>query len=137
MRILALDVGEKRIGIALSDALGWTAQGLESYTRTKKSDDYIHISDLINKHQATLCLIGLPKNMDGSIGYQAERVQAFADELKEVISVPIEFWDERLSTASARRTLIEANVSRKKRKNVIDKIAAVNILQGYLDRINN
>ncbi len=137
MRILALDVGEKRIGIALSDALGWTAQGLESYTRIKKSDDYLHISGLISKHQATLCLIGLPKNMDGSIGFQAERVQAFANELNEVISVPIEFWDERLSTASARRTLIEANVSRKKRKNVIDKIAAVNILQGYLDRINN
>ena len=137
MRILALDVGEKRIGIALSDALGWTAQGLESYTRIKKSADYLHISDLITKHQATLCLIGLPKNMDGSIGYQAERVQAFAKELEEGISVPIEFWDERLSTSSARRTLIEANVSRKKRKNVIDKIAAVNILQGYLDRINN
>jgi len=134
MRALGLDIGEKRIGIALSDALGWTAQGLESYTRRGTEADCAYITALIKDRDVTVCVVGLPRNMDGSLGAQAAYVQAFAEDLKAHTDVPIEFWDERLSTAAARRTLLEADTSRKKRKLVIDKLAAVHILQGYLDR---
>ena len=136
MRVLGLDVGEKRIGIALSDALGWTAQGLETYNRRGEAQDCAYIKNLVEQNLVQACVVGLPRNMDGSLGPQAKYVQAFAETLKSYVSIPIEFWDERLSTAAARRTLLEADVSRKKRKLVIDKMAAVHILQGYLDRIS-
>lgn len=137
MRIVALDVGEKRIGIAISDAFGWTAQGLETYHRSEESRDLAYIAGLLRERNATGIVIGLPRNMDGSCGPQAAYVQAFAQALSRHTDIPIEFWDERLSTAAARRTLLEADTSRKKRKKVIDKMAAVHILQGYLDRKSN
>ena len=137
MRIVALDVGEKRIGIAVSDALGWTAQGLETYHRREESLDMAYIAGLIRDQEATGIVVGLPRNMDGSNGPQAEYVRSFTEALKKFTDIPVEFWDERMSTAAARRTLLEANTSRKKRKKVIDKMAAVYILQGYLDRKNN
>jgi putative Holliday junction resolvase len=137
LRIAALDVGEKRIGIALSDAFGWTAQGLETYSRLEESKDCEYIAGLLEKKGAQRIVVGLPVNMDGSLGRQAEYVQAFAKALSAHTDLPVEFWDERLSTAAARRTLLEADVSRKKRKKVIDKMAAAHILQGYLDRRHN
>lgn len=136
MRIMALDIGEKRIGIAVSDAFGWTAQGLETYRRRGESEDIAYIAGLAGKREANAIVVGLPLNMDGSRGPQAASAEAFAGALRSRTDIPIEYWDERLSTAAARRTLLEADISRKKRKNVIDKIAAVHILQGYLDRKN-
>ncbi len=132
-RKLGLDVGDVRIGIALSDLLGMTAQGLESYRRKEEDQDFDYLSELIRSNDVELVVCGLPKNMNGSIGPQAEKVQEFAQKLREKSGVEIVFWDERLTTVSATRTLLEADVSRKKRKQVVDKIAAVYILQAYLD----
>ena len=137
MRIAALDVGEKRVGIAISDAFGWTAQGLETYQRTEESKDCGYIAELLMDKGAERVVVGLPRNMDGSLGPQADYVMAFVKALSAYTDVPVVFWDERLSTAAARRTLLEADVSREKRRKVIDKMAAVHILQGYLDRKNN
>lgn len=134
-RILAFDIGEKRIGVAVSDALGITAQGLETYTRTGNIDaDTDYLIAIANKYAPVKLLFGLPKNMDGSEGAQAERVKQFADAMLEKFDGEYDFFDERLTTVSAHKTLIEGNVSRKKRKAVVDKIAAVLILQGYLEQ---
>lgn len=135
-RVLALDVGDRRIGIAVSDAMGWTAQGIETYTRQSEegNEDAIdRVLLLANQYGVTRILLGLPRNMNGSIGPQAEKVIAFSEELKNRWQGEIDFMDERLTTVSAQRMLVEADMSRKKRKQVVDKIAAVLILQGYLD----
>ena len=135
MRILGLDVGTKTIGIALSDELGWTAQGIETLRRDIENPeaDFEHIVKLVNEYNVETVVVGLPKNMNGTIGPSGEACQAFADQLKERVSSSIVMWDERLTTVAAERMLISADVSRKKRKQVIDKMAAVMILQGYLD----
>lgn len=135
MRILALDLGEKRIGVAVSDALKITAQGLETYERKSPKADYAHIAEIIKDRAVTKVVLGMPRNMNGTYGPASEKVKEFAQGLGKVIDTPIQFWDERLSTVAAQRTLIDADVSRKKRKNVVDKMAAVIILQGYLDSL--
>jgi putative Holliday junction resolvase len=133
-RILALDVGDKRIGIAVSDPLGITAQGLETYTRTAPEADVQYILQLAGRYKPVKLLFGMPRNMDGSYGFQSEKVKAFADLVLENWDGEYDFFDERLTTCAAERILIEADVSRQKRRKVIDKMAAVVILQGYLER---
>ncbi|MBR4904477.1 MAG: Holliday junction resolvase RuvX [Selenomonadaceae bacterium] len=138
MRALALDIGDKTIGIAASDLLGITAQGIETIRRTSDKNDLKRLGELVAQFEATTFVIGLPKNMDGTEGERCELVKKFAAKIcaafPEVNQI---FWDERLSTVAAAKNLIAADVSRKKRKKVIDKMAAVYILQGYLDSISN
>lgn len=134
-RILGLDVGDVRIGVAMSDLLMITAQGIETYTRKETDADIEYFCRLIKEHDVETVVCGLPKNMNGTIGEQAEKVQAFAQRLKEASGCRLIYWDERLTTKSAQRTLLEADMSRKKRKAVVDKIAAVYILQGYMDSL--
>lgn len=134
-RVLALDVGDRRIGLAVSDALGWTAQGIETYTR-KDDDldaDVQHIIDVAARYHPVRLLFGMPRNMNGSYGEQAQKVRMFADAVLARWDGEHDFYDERLTTMSAQRVLIDADMSRKRRKQVVDKIAAVIILQGYLD----
>lgn len=133
MRILGLDVGNKTIGIAVSDPLGWTAQGVEVIRRKGLDNDFQRLKELIDEYSIKEVVAGLPKNMNGTLGPQAESVQQFLAELAKCIDLPLRTWDERLSTMAAERILISADVSRAKRKKVIDKMAAVMILQGYLD----
>lgn len=136
MRILALDVGDKTIGIAVCDELKLTAQGVEVIRRTSPAKDFIRLNELITMYQVGLVVIGLPKNMNGTIGPRGELVQEFANKLVQTIpNVDIKLWDERLSTVAAQKSLIAADVSRAKRRQVIDKMAAVFILQGYLDSL--
>ena len=134
-KIMGLDVGDKRIGIAFSDALRITAQGYETYSRQSESKDVAHIKELFLQQNAESIVCGLPKNMNGTIGPQAEKVRAFAALVEEATGTEIIFSDERLTTVFAERALLEADVSRKKRRKVIDKLAAVTILQGYLDSL--
>lgn len=139
MRALGLDVGTKTIGMALSDELGWTAQGLETLRRIEDqpNKDFQAISAIVDEHGVDTIVIGMPKNMNGTIGPSGERSQEFADTLSQYVTCTIKMWDERLTTVAAERMLISADVSRKKRKKVIDKMAAVMILQGYLDHKGN
>lgn len=136
-RILGLDMGTKTIGVAISDALGWTAQGLTTLKINVHKDDYgiDALRDIINQHDVSHIVVGLPKNMNNSIGESGQRSIDFSEMLvKRFPDVKITLWDERLSTIAAERTLLEGDVSRKKRRDVIDKMAAVFILQGYLDQ---
>lgn len=136
MRILALDVGDKTIGVAVCDELMLTAQGVEVIRRTTPAKDFARLKDLIDQYQVELFIVGLPKNMNGTIGPRGELVKEFAVALGQSIpDVEIKFWDERLSTVAAEKSLIAADVSRAKRRQVIDKMAAVFILQGYLDSL--
>ena len=138
LRILAFDVGEKRIGVAVSDPLGITAQGIETYHRTEDLEqDVAHLIKLANGYKPVKIVFGLPRNMDGSYGFQAQITREFADAVLAKWDGEHAFQDERLTTASARRVLIEADVRRDKRKQVIDKVAAVVILQSYLDAHGN
>ena len=132
---MALDVGSRTIGIACSDVLLMTAQGIETIRRTSLENDFKRLSELISEYEVHELVVGMPKNMNGTKGERAEKTEEFVGKMKEVIDLPITFWDERLSTVMAERQLIAADVSRKKRKDVIDKMAAVVILQGYLDRL--
>lgn len=135
MRIMALDVGSKRIGVALSDPLKITAQGLQTFQRTVLEEDIKGLWQLIDEYEVSQLVVGLPKNMDGSIGFKAEEVQQFIADLTAERKIEVIWIDERLTTVSAERVLLEADVSRAKRKKVIDKMAAVVILQSYLDRL--
>ena len=135
MRIMALDVGSRTIGIACSDALLMTAQGIETIRRTSLENDFNRLRELIYEYEVHELVVGMPKNMNGTKGDRAEKTEEFVEKMKVVIDLPVTFWDERLSTVMAERQLIAADVSRKKRKGVIDKMAAVVILQGYLDRL--
>ena len=138
MRALALDIGDKTIGIAASDLLGITAQGVETIRRTSDKNDLKRLGELVAQFEAKTFVIGLPKNMDGSEGERCELVKKFAAKICAAFpEVKQIFWDERLSTVAAAKNLIAADVSRKKRKKVIDKMAAVYILQGYLDSMSN
>ncbi|WJQ83514.1 Holliday junction resolvase RuvX [Brevibacillus brevis] len=132
-RLMGLDVGDKTIGVAVSDELGWTAQGVETIKRQSKEKDFARLSELVSQYQIGAFVVGLPKNMNGTIGPRAEMCQTFGKLLEERTSLPVHMWDERLTTMAAERMLISADVSRQKRKTVIDKMAATLILQGYLD----
>lgn len=135
MRVMGLDVGSKTVGIAISDALGWTAQGIETIKIDESAGQFgmSRIQELVTEYAVTSFVVGYPKNMNNSIGPRGEASEKFAGMLKEAFGFPVSLWDERLTTMAAERMLIEADVSRKKRKTVIDKMAAVMILQGYLD----
>ncbi len=133
-RFLAFDVGDRRIGIAASDLLGITAQPVETYTRTDDEEkDIRYLLSLAEKYAPVRLVFGMPRNMNGTYGPQAEKVRAFAEKMLEHWDGEYDFYDERLTTVTAERVLLEADVSRKKRKKVVDKIAAVVILQGYMD----
>lgn len=133
MKLLGLDYGDRRIGVAVSDAFGWTAQGIEVIQRREDDSHLQRIAELAKLHEAEEVVVGLPKNMNGTIGPRGELCIEFAESLRELLGLPVHLWDERLTTVSAERTLLEADVSRKKRKQVVDKIAAGLILQNYLD----
>jgi putative Holliday junction resolvase len=133
MRTLGLDVGTKTIGVAVSDGLGLTAQAVTTIRRTNLRADLAALSELAREHEATRLVVGLPLNMDGSEGPRAEASRKFADDAGQALSLPVEFWDERLSTVAAERTLLEADLSRARRRQVIDQVAAQFILQGWLD----
>lgn len=133
MRILGLDIGSKRIGVAISDELGFTAQGLRTLTFTDTDAAITSITSIAKEYQVTEIVVGLPYNMDGTEGRQAERVRAIMESIGQSCDLPVVAWDERLSTVAAERVLLEADMSRAKRRKVIDKLAAVIILQGYLD----
>ncbi|HOV79532.1 MAG TPA: Holliday junction resolvase RuvX [Bacillota bacterium] len=135
MRILGLDLGEKRIGVAVSDPMGWTAQGLTVIAGRGPADDDIRkIKNIAKKYEVEKIVVGLPRNMDGSTGPQAEKARKFAGRLERALGLPVETWDERLTTSAAEKLLVTADVSRAGRRKVIDKMAAALILQGYLDR---
>ncbi len=137
MRILCLDIGSKRIGAAATDPMGWTAQGLDVIERRGDKRDFAEIAARCNELDVQMLLIGLPLDAEGEVGAAAARVKEFARRLQASLSgagldIPIEFWDERYSTAMAEERLIEADVSRAKRRKVIDKMAAVAILEDWL-----
>lgn len=137
MRIMGLDVGSKTVGVAISDPLGFTAQGLEiiSIDESKKDFGLDRLAELIGLHQVSKVVIGLPKNMNNTLGFRAEASQVYGKLVTERFGLPVDYQDERLTTVQAERMLIEqADVSRNKRKQVIDKLAAQLILQNYLDR---
>lgn len=133
---MALDVGNKRIGVALSDELQMLAQPLYTIHRKGLGKDLEEILNIINEKNVVEIVVGLPKNMDGSIGFQGEKTQKFADVLKEKVSIPVVMWDERLTTLSARNIMIENNVKQKDKKNLVDTVAAVVILETYLNSIS-
>ena len=131
-RIVALDVGDRRIGIAVSDPLGVTAQPIETYTRIGYGPDSRHIAEIARRYETDRILCGLPRNMDGTQGFQVEKVKEFAAKLEE-LGLVIEYYDERMTTMLAESALLEANMRREDRKKKVDMVAAVVILQSYLD----
>lgn len=133
MRILALDIGEKRTGVSISDGLGIAAHGLKTIEGSNTESTVSKIISLVEEEEVSEIVLGLPKNMDGSIGKMAKKVISFKDTLKNHINIPITLWDERLTTKYAESLLIEADMSLKKRKQTIDRLAATIILQDYLD----
>ena len=136
MRIIGLDYGTKTVGVAISDALGITAQGLETITRkeaNKLRKTLARIEAIIEEYEVEQIVLGFPKNMDNSVGERAQDCQNFGEMLERRTGLPVVLWDERLTTVSADKVLMESGVRRENRKAVIDKIAAVFILQGYLD----
>ncbi|MEG1503214.1 Holliday junction resolvase RuvX [Enterococcus sp. 22-H-5-01] len=140
MRVMGLDVGSKTVGIAVSDPFGWTAQGVEIIRIDEANEEFgfDRLGELVKEYKVTKFVVGLPKNMNNTIGPRAEASMAYAEQIKELFGLPIEFQDERLTTVQAERMLVEqADVSRSKRKKVIDKLAAVMILQNYLDRTSS
>ena len=137
MKILALDIGTVRIGIATSDIMEIIASAYEVYRRKNLSEDVKHVSELVSKLEVGEIVIGLPLKMDGTEGQSVEMAKAFGDELSKLVSVPIIYQDERLSTVTAQKILIESGMRREKRKDKVDSIAATIILQTYLDKKSN
>lgn len=136
MRVLGLDYGSKTVGVAVSDPLGWTAQGVEIIRRkseNKLRQTLARIEELIAQYQAETIVLGFPKHMNNTVGDRAEKSLAFAEMLKRRTGLPVVMWDERLTTVEANRTLMETGVRRENRKEYVDELAAVFILQGYLD----
>ncbi|MBS4199760.1 Holliday junction resolvase RuvX [Bacillus sp. FJAT-49732] len=135
MRVMGLDVGSKTVGVAISDEMGWTAQAIETIAIDEKIKKFgfERIGEIIKEYDVKEIIVGLPKNMNNSIGPRGEASQHYANQLESLFNIPVKLWDERLSTMAAERILLQADVSRKKRKKVIDKMAAAMILQGYLD----
>ena len=139
-RIMGLDFGSKTVGVAVSDGLGLTAQGVEIIRRESENKlrrTLARIQELIEEYSVTKIVLGFPKNMNNTVGDRGEKSLAFRETLEKRTGLPVEMWDERLTTVSANRTLMEAKVRREKRKDYVDQIAAVYILQGYLDRNQN
>jgi putative holliday junction resolvase len=134
-RILGLDLGTKTIGIAVSDAMRYSATPLETIKRTKFTQDAERIIELVQQNQVVALVLGLPLNMDGSEGPRVQSTRAFARNLAPRLNLPIAFWDERLSTSAVTRMMIEADLRRDRRAEVVDKLAASYILQGALDRL--
>ena len=132
-RVLALDLGKKRIGLALSDELGITAQGLETLERTNIREDLSRLSLLAAEKKVSLILMGNPLHMSGREGRQAEYARDFGDRLQAASGIPVEFWDERLTTVAAQRVLRESGISIEKRAKAVDRLAAVILLESYLD----
>lgn len=132
---MGLDVGSKTVGVAISDEMGWTAQGIETIriNEDKNNFGFERIGQIIKDYKVEKIVVGYPKNMNNTIGPRGEASESYAEKLKELFSLPVQLWDERLTTMAAERVLLEADISRKKRKKVIDKMAAAMILQGYLD----
>ena len=138
MRIMGLDVGERRIGVAVSDELMLTAQGQCVVDSRGIANDIARLGDMIREKEITHLVLGLPRNMNGTFGPMAEKVRDFGRQLAEKnLGIQLEYWDERLTTTAAQRTLLEADLSRKRRRKVVDKVAAVLILQNYLDANRN
>lgn len=137
MKIIALDIGTVRIGIATSDIMEIIASAYESYRRKNIDEDVKHIAQLVNSLNAGLVVIGLPLKMDGTEGQSVEMAKNFGEELAKVVSVPICYQDERLSTVTAQKILIESGMRREKRKDKVDSLAATIILQTYLDKKSN
>lgn len=133
-RVLALDVGLRRIGLAVSDALGITAQGLPTLQRRNKRSDLAALREVVEKHEIAEVVVGHPLHMSGKEGKQAEKVVAFADDLRAHLGIPVHLWDERLTSAQANRLLRETDMSIRRRGEVVDQMAAVLILQAWLDR---
>lgn len=134
-RVLALDVGLRRIGVALSDPLGITAQGLDTYHRTVMREDLAKVSIIAKEHGAEMILVGHPLHMSGKEGRQAELVKHFAAKLEERSGLPVQLWDERLTTVVANQVLRESGISQEKRAKAVDRLSAVLILQSYLDSL--
>jgi putative Holliday junction resolvase len=132
-RVLGLDVGSKRIGLAISDLLGITAQGLETLQRQNKRLDFGHLEKVIRDYEVTEIVVGYPLRMSGAEGIQAEKMQGFAEELHRRFQLPVHLWDERLSSAQANRLLRETEMSITRRAQVVDQMAAVLILQSWMD----
>ncbi|NQU41597.1 MAG: Holliday junction resolvase RuvX [Lentisphaerae bacterium] len=133
MRTLGIDYGTRRIGLAISDELGMIAMARETLHIQSVKEAVQRVSEAVVESEASCVVVGLPLNMDGSRGRMVEEVEAFVSKLKELVPIPVETWDERLSSQMAERTLLEADMSREKRKRVLDKMAAQAILQGWLD----
>ena len=133
MRVLGLDVGDRRIGVAVSDLLGLTAQGVETWERHGNEKDMAHFRDLAREWQADRWVLGLPINMNGTRGEKVETVEAFGAMLSEATGLPVDYCDERLTTVAAHKVLIEGGTRREKRRGVVDKLAAVFILQTWMD----
>jgi len=134
-RILGLDVGTRRIGLAVSDELGWAAHGLPTLERIGPRKDIARLRGIASEYNVRKLVVGLPRNMDGSLGPQANLVLEFISVLEDKLKLDVIPWDERLTTEAAERVLLEADVSRAKRRKKVDQIAAVLILQGYLDSL--
>lgn len=134
-RVLALDVGKRRIGLAISDELGITAQGLPTLERTRIREDLEHLANLTNERGVGLFLVGDPLHMSGDRSRQAEYIREFAEKLQQRTGVAVKFWDERLTTVQAQRVLRESGISIEKRAKAIDKLAAVILLESYLDSL--
>jgi len=132
-RILAIDHGLRRMGLAVSDPLGITAQGLETMQRKNKRTDLAHLQEVIDKYEVREIVLGLPLKMSGEHGAQSEKVTAFAEELRQKFNLPVHLWDERLTSAEANRVLREADLSIQKRAQAVDRMAAVLILQSFLE----
>ncbi|MFX0549170.1 Holliday junction resolvase RuvX [Hathewaya histolytica] len=135
MRILGLDIGDRTIGVSISDPLGFTAQGITTIRRKNEKYDLEELGIICNEYSVEKIVSGLPKNMNGTLGPQGEKVKEFAEKIRETLNIEIIYWDERLTTVAAHRAMLEADLSRKKRKKIVDKIASTYILQGYLDSI--
>ncbi|MHA6692334.1 Holliday junction resolvase RuvX [Devosia sp. A449] len=136
-RIMGLDLGTKTIGVAISDGMRYSATPLETIKRTKFTQDAIRLDQLIAENAIVAVILGLPLNMDGSEGPRVQSTRAFARSLAQRIALPIAFWDERLSTSAVTRMMIQADLRRDRRAEVVDKLAASYILQGALDRLRN
>jgi putative pre-16S rRNA nuclease len=136
-RILALDPGTKRIGVALSDEFGWTAQPLETFERKSLNVDVAHINELVRRHEVREIVVGMPVQLNGRVGPAAQSAQQFMEALQAAVGVPVVAWDERLTTKAAEQMLIEADVSRKKRKGAVDRVAAALLLKSYLEHLSS
>jgi len=133
MRYLGLDVGDARIGVAVSDETATLASGLETVSRVGPRKDVKAVGELVRRFEIGEVVVGLPKMLDGSLGTQAQKVLAFIEQLKGAVKIPIVTWDERFSSVAAEQALIEGDVSRRGRKDLVDKVSAILILQNYLD----